>query len=299
MSSRPSQVVVVTGMSGSGKSVVLHALEDASFYCVDNLPVSQLALVASALHEEGKRRIAVAVDVRSGSIERLSEALQALRTSGHQTTVLFLDARDEVLLHRFSETRRRHPLSLSTHELPDSVSPREAMPLTECIDQERALLDGIPRLGITVDTSDMPAASLKTWVKDLLRLSSEGMSLHFQSFGFKIGLPLDADLVFDVRCLPNPHYVPALKPQTGRDVAVMEFLRSKPAVLEMEEDIAGFLERWLPSYREEQRSSLSVAIGCTGGQHRSVYLAEALALRFSKKWPVSVRHRSLAMRGMA
>ncbi len=208
-----------------------------------------------------------------------------LRDMARDLRVIFLDARDDALIARFSETRRRHPLA--------SVG----VTLEEAIQREREALAGIAELGHRIDTSDLHPNTLRTWVKDFIQVeASEGLTLMFESFGFKYGIPLDADLVFDVRCLPNPYYDPRLRPLTGRDEPVIEFLRKTPEVGRMAEDIRKFIANWLPAYVRDNRSYLTVAIGCTGGQHRSVYLAEWLAERFRDQVSVIVRHRSAARR---
>jgi UPF0042 nucleotide-binding protein len=280
------QIVLISGLSGSGKSIALKVLEDAGYYAVDNLPATLLLQLITHLRGTGYERVAVAVDVRSGvSIAALPQQVENLRGLGQDLRVLFLDAADDALIARFSETRRRHPLAS------DDVS------LAEAIQKERDALAPIAELGHHIDTSDLHANTLRGWVKDFLNLeATEGITLMFQSFGFKYGIPLDADLVFDVRCLPNPHYDPRLRPLTGRDDPVIEFLTKVPEVGRMAEDIRCFIANWLPSYMRDNRSYLTVAIGCTGGQHRSVYIAEWLARRFSDSVRVLVRHRSAARR---
>lgn len=280
------QVVLISGLSGSGKSVALNVLEDGGFYVVDNLPVTLLPQLVVYLRGSGYQRVGVAVDVRSGaSIAALPQQIENLRALSADVRMLFLNARDDTLIARFSETRRRHPLAS------DEVS------LAEAIAREREALAPVAELGLNVDTSDLPANSLRAWVKEFLALApTEGLTLLFQSFGFKYGIPLDADLVFDVRCLPNPHYDPKLRPLTGRDQPVIDFLRKVPEVGRMAEDIRRFVGNWLPSYVRDNRSYLTVAIGCTGGQHRSVYIAEWLGERFRDNARVLVRHRSAVRR---
>ena len=280
------QAVLISGLSGSGKSVALKVLEDAGYYAVDNLPANLLPQLVDELSGTGYRRVAVAVDVRSGaSIEALPEQVDALRKLGLDLRVIFLDARDDTLIARFSETRRRHPLA------------SEDVSLAEAIQKERDTLAGIAELGHRIDTSDLQANTLRGWIKDFIGIdATEGLTLMFQSFGFKYGIPLDADLVFDVRCLPNPHYDPLLRPFTGKDPAVIEFLEALPEVARMCEDIRRFVADWLPAYARDNRSYLTVAIGCTGGQHRSVYIAEWLGRHFVDRVRVLVRHRSAARR---
>jgi len=280
------QVILISGLSGSGKSVALNVLEDASYYVVDNLPATLLPQLVAYLRDAGYRRVAVAVDVRSGAnIAALPQQVDQLRAMVDDLRFIFLEARDDALIARFSETRRKHPLA------------REGVSLEEAIQCERDLLAKVAELGHRVDTSDLQANTLRAWVKDFVNIAATaGLTLMFQSFGFKYGIPLDADLVFDVRCLPNPHYDPRLRPLTGRDQPVIDFLAGVPEVGRMAEDIRRFVDTWLPAYVRDNRSYLSVAIGCTGGQHRSVYLAEWLAERFRDRVRVLVRHRSAARR---
>jgi UPF0042 nucleotide-binding protein len=290
-------LVVVTGMSGSGKSVALAVLEDEGFYCVDNLPVALIGPLVKSQQARGTRQMALAADVRVGTdLAHLEKALSDLRAEGIALTVLFLNARSDILLQRYSETRRRHPLSLLTETNRDDTG--ESMTLMECIEHEREILAPLQHLGIPVDTSDLRSSALRTWLRAFLKLEGSGLVLLFQSFAFKSGIPLDADLVFDLRCLPNPHYVAELKALTGRDPEVAAYLASHETVGAMVKDIGDYLEKWLPCYVQEQRSYLTVALGCTGGQHRSVYGAEQLATRFGRAWPVMVRHRSLIQRGL-
>ncbi|MBR0566961.1 RNase adapter RapZ [Azoarcus sp. L1K30] len=280
------QIVLISGLSGSGKSIALNVLEDASYFVVDNLPAMLLPQLVTTLRGSGYQRVAVAVDVRSGgSISALPKQLDILRDMVDDLRFIFLDARDDTLIARFSETRRRHPLAAS------------GVSLDEAIERERDALTAIAELGHRIDTSDMHANTLRAWIKDFIEVdAASGMTLMFQSFGFKYGIPIDADLVFDVRCLPNPHYDPTLRPLTGRDKPVIDFLEKIPEVGRMAEDIRRFVANWLPSYLRDNRSYLTVAIGCTGGQHRSVYLAEWLAKRFQDSAQVLVRHRSAARR---
>ncbi|HRD34949.1 MAG TPA: RNase adapter RapZ [Rhodocyclaceae bacterium] len=280
------QVVLISGLSGSGKSIALNVLEDAGYYVVDNLPATLLPQLVVYLRGSGYQRVGVAVDMRSGvSIAALPQQVENLRSLSADVRMMFLNARDDTLIARFSETRRRHPLAT------DDVS------LAEAIAQERDALGPVAELGHNIDTSDLHPNSLRAWVKEFLQLDpTEGLTLMFQSFGFKHGIPLDADLVFDVRCLPNPHYDARLRPLTGRDQPVIDFLRRVPEVGRMAEDIRRFVANWLPSYMRDNRSYLTVAIGCTGGQHRSVYIAEWLGERFRTNARVLVRHRTAARR---
>jgi len=276
------QLILITGMSGSGKSVALKVLEDSGFYCVDNLPAHLLPGLADFLAAASQARVAVSVDVRSGhTLEELPTWLAELRRRSIDLRVLFLDAKTDTLVKRFSETRRRHPLSEDTRTLPESI------------EAERELLAEVSAVAHHVDTSDLSPHALRAWVKDFVGLPGSGLTLLFQSFAFKNGVPLDADLVFDVRCLPNPHYDPVLRALTGLDAPVIEFLRADPMVQKMLADIWHFLDEWLPCYIRDNRSYLTVGIGCTGGRHRSVYLVEVLAPRFRSLVPVLLRHREL------
>ena len=278
------ELILISGLSGSGKSVALNLLEDAGYYCVDNLPVVMLTVLVRMLREEGISRIAVAIDARSGEgIELLPEKLKKLGDDAVYPNFLFLMANDETLLKRYSESRRRHPLA------------RHGQTLEEAIRSERQLLEPIASLGHRIDTSDLKANALREWVRQFVASEpGQGLTLLFQSFGFKHGLPIDADLVFDVRCLPNPHYDPALRPLNGRDAPVVDFLEAEAEVCRMRDDIARFIDTWLPCYIRDNRNYLTVAIGCTGGQHRSVYIAEWLARQFEGRARILVRHRSLA-----
>ncbi len=279
------QLILISGLSGSGKSIALNTLEDSGFFCVDNLPLALLPQLVSLLRAEGREQVAVAMDMLGGTdvAAFLPQQLRELREAGHvDLRFIFLDARDDVLIQRYSETRRRHPLADG-----DTT-------LAEAIAHEREALDVVASLGHHIDTSDLRPNALRAFVKDFVQVDGNiGLTLMFESFGFKYGLPMDADLVFDVRCLPNPHYDPALRPQTGLDVDVIAFLEADSDVQRMVTDIGNFVGEWLPAYVRDNRSYLTVAIGCTGGQHRSVYIAERLAARFRSNARVLVRHRSL------
>jgi RNase adapter protein RapZ len=279
------QLILISGLSGSGKSIALAVLEDAGFYPVDNLPAALLSNLVAHLRDAGYTRAAVAVDVRSGAnLAVLPQEVASLRARGGiDLRFIFLDARDNTLIARFSETRRRHPLA------------SEDTTLAEAIAREREALERIAELGHRMDTSDLSPNALRAWIKDFVELGAgEGLTVLFESFGFKHGIPLDADLVFDVRCLPNPHYEQGLRPLTGRDGPVIGFLEAQPEVGRMLEDIRRFVAEWLPCYNRESRSYLTVALGCTGGRHRSVYFAEQLARHFSESVRVLVRHRALS-----
>ena len=276
------QIVLVSGLSGSGKSIAIAVLEDVGYYCVDNLPLAMLQPLVDYLKSEGHERIAIAIDARSSaSFAQLPNIAEALREQGADLRMIFLEAKTLSLVKRFSETRRRHPLSS------DTVSLQEAIQL------EREMLADVAPLAHRIDTSDMSASSLRLWIKDLVGQDRSRITLLFESFGFKHGIPLDADLVFDVRCLPNPHYVTELRQLTGRDQPVKDFLEDSPNAMALLADIRGFVENWLPCFIRDHRAYLTVAIGCTGGQHRSVYFAETLAAAFREREQVLVRHREL------
>src|SRR6266853_229072 len=282
------RLVLVSGMSGSGKSVTIRLLEDLGYYCIDNLPPQFLSDVCAYLSATGHPEAAVSVDARSeGPIAQLPGALSVLRSFGHDVRVLFLTASAASLVQRFSETRRRHPLSRGL-----SGELREPT-LEESIQRERERLAPLDSLGHVIDTSDLPPSTLRQWVRAFVDAPRSDLTLAFESFAFKNGIPVAADLVFDVRNLPNPHYDPRLRPLTGLDPKVAELLSSSPEACAMIDDIAGFIERWLPSYVQDARNYLTVAIGCTGGQHRSPYVVEQLARRFGGKERVLVRHRVL------
>jgi len=280
------QLVLVSGLSGSGKSIALDVLEDSGYYCVDNLPATLLLDVVKFLYEGGHGRIAVSVDARSVALASLPRHFAALKALGAQTRVLFLEASAETLLRRFSETRRSHPLAGS--------GLTTGLTLSEAIERERTLLAGVSELGHRIDTSGVQPKALRNWIKELLGLGGGSLTLLFESFAFRDGIPLDADWVVDARMLPNPHYQRELAPLTGRDAPVIEFLEREDKVRAFLEDLRGFLARWLPEVQRDNRNYLTVAIGCTGGRHRSVYLAEQLAKSFAGEWRVLVRHRGLA-----
>ncbi|TSE29498.1 RNase adapter protein RapZ [Tepidimonas thermarum] len=284
------QVVLITGMSGSGKSVALHALEDSGFYCVDNLPPELLEAFIEVERRHQADRVAVAIDVRSAaSLPGLPQRLSALRNQGVDLTVLFLDATDAVLVRRYSETRRMHPLSVR-----HSADQHRA--LLDALVLERELLATLRDGALVIDTSQLKAAQLRTEVKSLLLRGPAPLSLVFESFAFKRGIPMDADFVFDARMLPNPHYEPELRPLTGLDAPVAAYLAAEPEVAALLAQITAFLERWLPAMVRDHRSYVTVAVGCTGGQHRSVYLVERLAAHFAPQWSVQRRHRELDVR---
>ena len=281
------RLVVLSGLSGSGKSVALNALEDAGYYCIDNIPVALLqSFVDETLPQQDPAfsRVALCADARNAAdIPRLPLLVQELRKAGIACEVIFLQADGDVLLSRFSETRRKHPLTT------DRVS------LTEALERESRLLEPIVDIAdLVLDTSATNVHELRGLIGNRVANRAQGkLSILLESFGFKHGLPADADFVFDVRCLPNPYWEPELRPLTGRDRLVREFLEKEPQVQAMVDDITAFLQRWIPRYRETQRAYLTVAIGCTGGQHRSVHVAEAVAERLSSGDTVQTRHHQL------
>lgn len=285
------QIVLITGISGSGKSVALHALEDAGFFCVDNLPSSLLPALVDTRIQEGGDRLAVATDVRSAdSLDNLRTDIIKLQDAGHDVRVLFLTADDTTLITRFSETRRKHPLS---HRISPSGNPNDRLTLAECIAQERQIMRILEGMEQVIDTSNLKSATLRRWIVEMISTQATPLTLLFESFGFKYGVPIDADLVFDARMLPNPHYDPLLRPLTGRDQPVADFLLNQPEVLDLQGDIIAFIDKWLPAFKQDNRSYLTVAIGCTGGQHRSVFLVEQLASHFAPQEHVIRRHRQL------
>jgi RNase adapter protein RapZ len=287
------RVVLITGISGSGKSVALHALEDAGYFCVDNLPPELLRdfLRVERLRGGDPRRVAIAVDVRSaGSLPHLLPLIDALQGEGVAVQSFFLDASTDALVRRFSETRRPHPLS---SEAGGGDAQRA---LIESIELERELLAELREVSTVIDTSQLRPAQLRLWLRQAVGAARAGLTLVFESFAFKHGVPLDADYVFDLRVLPNPHYIRELRPLTGRDAEVAAYLAAQPEVGEMLAQIEAFLSRWLEAFVDDQRSYLTVAMGCTGGQHRSVYAAEHLAARFAARAASLVRHRELDAR---
>ncbi len=293
----PKEVVLVTGISGSGKSVAMHALEDAGFYCVDNLPPELLREFVRLEHERSARRVAIAVDVRSaGSLPHLLPLLQQLQSEGVAVRSLFLEATTDALVRRFSETRRPHPLTDDAPRRRTAPAADGRRALVDAIELERELLAELREVSTVIDTSQLRPAQLRAWIRGLVEADAHRLTLVFESFAFKHGVPLDADYVFDVRALPNPYYIRELRPLTGRDAPVAEYLQAQPEANEMLAQIEAFLLRWLPAFEADQRSYLTVAIGCTGGQHRSVYFVETLARRFGARSGTLVRHREIDAR---
>jgi UPF0042 nucleotide-binding protein len=284
------RIVLVTGMSGAGKSVVIRLLEDIDYYCVDNLPLRFLRDVAQHLDRAGHPDLAVSIDARSeAELSELPILLNGLREGGFDIKTLYLTASDSALVKRYSETRRRHPLALRLQRKEGGREPT----LLESIQAERDLLAPLVGLGHSIDTSDLHPNTLRQWVREFVAAPRVNLTLAFESFAFKDGIPVAADLVFDVRNLPNPFYDPALRPLTGLDAPVADYLATAPGVGAMIADIGSFIERWLPGYLADNRHYLTVAVGCTGGQHRSPYVVEQLARRFCDSEHVVVRHRAI------
>ncbi|SFH66998.1 RNase adapter RapZ [Modicisalibacter xianhensis] len=284
------QLVIISGRSGSGKSIALQALEDLGFYAIDNLPAMLLdALIDELQQDEAKRTsIAVSIDARNlpAALKRFPSLLEVIRARGIQCQVVYLTADVKVLLERYSATRRRHPLTRDSE-----------MTLAEAIESEETALSRIHDIAdLVIDTSQLSVHDLRGRIAEQVAHYTNGqLMLTFESFGFKRGVPLDADTVFDARCLPNPYWDPRLRKFNGRDPEIIEFLEDYPDVTALANDIRDWLERWLPAYLASNRSYLTIAIGCTGGQHRSVYLAERLARHFSSTYRVRLRHRELGI----
>lgn len=285
------QIVLITGMSGSGKSVALNALEDLGFFCVDNLPPELLVPFVALEQAHQASRVAIAIDVRSAaSLSLIPQQLSVLRAQGVMVKSFFLDATTGTLVRRYSETRRKHPLSQCAV---NHTTNNQRRALVDAIELERKLLADLREFAHVIDTSLIRASQLQSYVKSLITTASEQMTLVFESFAFKRGVPGDADYVFDVRMLTNPHYEPELCDLTGRDAPVADFLQTQADVVEMLDYIERFLSRWLDALAQDHRSYVTVAIGCTGGQHRSVFLVEQLAQLFADKWVTLKRHREL------
>jgi len=286
------QLIIVTGLSGSGKTIALRVLEDSGFYCIDNLPATLLPQIAQHLDTDSLRKankkvkVAISIDSRSAALKALPNAITQLKSEGIDVSVLYLDSTLESLVKRFSETRRKHPLS------------NEKATLAVSILEERELLAGLASLGHHIDTSSLSANALRNHIRDWIAEPNSDINnsvvVLFVSFGFKHGIPLDADFVFDVRSLPNPHYDPELRPLTGKDKPIQAFLEKERMVVDMLGDIQQYLEKWLPSFNQDNRSYLTIGIGCTGGQHRSVYFVEQLSAHFKQEYKVIVRHRELS-----
>jgi len=282
------QLVIVSGLSGSGKSTALHVLEDVGYNCIDNLPVSLLpALVAQMeIHKDDQHKFAIGIDVRNAwqDLRIFPQMISTLKEAHLPFRIIFLDSQSSVLIQRFSETRRKHPLSDKDTNLAEAINREQELlePIRDTADQ-------------IIDTSHLTLHELRDLVKErVVGRDDSGMAILFESFGFKHGIPVNADLVFDARCLPNPHWKPNLRPLTGKDQEVIDFLEEQPTVVEMYQDIETYLTRWLPRYQANNRSYITIAVGCTGGQHRSVYLSEQLQKVFANQFhDVQVRHRDI------
>ncbi len=285
------RIFIISGISGSGKLVALNAFADAGFFCVDNLPPALLPGLISTLIKDSIQTAAVTIDARStDSLSELINNIQQIKLAGHAPQLLFLTAKTESLIARFSETRRSHPLS---HRLLPGQNQGDPLTLTECIQMERTMLSDLENMADVIDTSGLKTNQLRSWIKDLINTNHNNITILFESFAFKVGVPLNADLVFDVRTLPNPHYDSKLRPLTGKDLPVQTFLDEQPEAQEMLQDIRQFVQKWLPSFKKDNRSYLTICIGCTGGQHRSVYMVEQLAKYFNNSEQVLTRHREL------
>jgi len=283
------KLLILTGLSGSGKSIALDTLEDSGFYCIDNLPISLLDdFVSNVMQQDVDTysKTAIGIDARNhgGSLHAFADKLALIRSQGIQCDVVYMQAEPEILLKRYSETRRRHPLT------------GLKVPLKEAIKIEKEMLKSVAKCAdLVVDTSRTHYHQLRDLIREYVQEGvQQKISIQTQSFGFKHGIPLDADFVFDARCLPNPYWSPELRGFTGKDQPVQEFLQSEQMVTEYLDDISGMLQRWIPRFEKENRSYLTVAVGCTGGQHRSVFLVDSLASHFQKKaFNVIIRHREL------
>jgi UPF0042 nucleotide-binding protein len=282
------KLYIISGRSGSGKSTALRALEDLGFNCIDNFPVNLLqSLVHNAIRDSLHRtdNLAVCIDARNTDLARFPEILLSLDRMNLDCQLIYLDARSPTLVKRFSETRRRHPLTNASTDL------------RQALEAEQAVLESIADLAdLTIDTTQVTSAELVELIKNrVVGKSDQGLSLLFRSFGFKFGVPVDADIVFDIRCLPNPHWIENLRPLTGLDAEVETYLKNEQEVTDMFQDISGYLERWLPKFEENNRVYMTVAIGCTGGQHRSVFMVEQLGAHFEQNHSnILVRHRELS-----
>ena len=276
------EVIIISGLSGSGKSIALNALEDNDFYCIDNLPVTLLSNISQHLNHEHQDKVAISVDIRSINIEKLPHVIKEIESLSIKTRLIYLEASTESIVRRFGETRRRHPLA------------NEKLSLADTIEKERVMLAPLAEIGYKIDTSNMSVNALKKTLNELIQLKEDHLALQFSSFGYKFGIPLDADFIFDVRCLPNPHYESDLKDLTGIDKPVADFFQNYKEVDKMYQDINHFVSEWLTAFKNDQRHSLHIAIGCTGGKHRSVYIANKLFTHFSNpKSQVIIRHRDI------
>lgn len=281
------KLVIVSGLSGSGKSIALQVLEDLEYYCIDNLPINMFEALTKEIISAKHEYVAIGIDARNvaAELESFPEQIKQLEKNNIDCEIFFLEASDAALIKRFSETRRKHPLS------------NQEMPLNEAIIQERFLLEPISsKADLRIDTSATNVHQLRHLIKARVKQAdNQNISIMFESFGFKHGMPTNADFVFDIRCLPNPHWLPELRALTGFDDAVINYLDGHKEVKEMFDDIMNFLDKWLPRFEADHRSYLTIAIGCTGGQHRSVYLANKLAkVTKNKHNNVLSRHREIS-----
>ena len=284
------KLIIISGLSGSGKTVALHTLEEEGFYCVDNLPLGLLPGFTERIMNHQMQiydEVGVGIDARSGvnDLRRFSEIVDTVRNLGVDVEIIYIQAEIETLIKRFSDTRRRHPLA------------RKGIPLSEAIDIERSLLSPIASTAdLCIDTTLLNVHQLRSIIKErVISRTQHQLSILFQSFGFKHSTPPDSDFVFDVRCLPNPHWEPELRPLTGLDPEIQNYLESHQDVIDMYDELRAFLEKWIPHFAEQNRYYLTVSLGCTGGQHRSVYMAEKLARHFSTLYSnVSLRHREMS-----
>ena len=276
------EVIIISGLSGSGKSIALNALEDNGFYCIDNLPVTLLSNISQHLNHEHQDKAAISVDIRSIDIAKLPLVIKEIESLSIKTKLIYLESSTESIVRRFGETRRRHPLA------------NEKLSLAETIEKERSMLAPLAEIAYKIDTSSMSVNVLKKALSELIELKEDHLALQFSSFGYKFGIPLDADFIFDVRCLPNPHYESNLKNLTGLDKPIADFFQGYNEVNKMYQDINHFVNEWLSSFKKDQRHSLHIAIGCTGGKHRSVYIANKLFTNFfNPKSQVIIRHRDI------
>lgn len=276
------KVIIISGLSGSGKSIALNALEDNDFYCIDNLPVTLLSNISQHLNHEHQDKVAISVDIRSINFEKLPSVIKEIESQSIKTKLIYLESSTESIVRRFGETRRRHPLT------------NEKLSLAEAIEKERSMLAPLAEIGYKIDTSNMSVNELKNTLSELIQLKDDHLALQFSSFGYKFGIPLDADFIFDVRCLPNPHYESNLKNLTGLDKPVEDFFQGYKEVDKMFQDINHFVSEWLSAFKKDQRHSVHIAIGCTGGKHRSVFVANKLFTNFfNPKSQVIIRHRDI------
>lgn len=280
------QIILISGMSGAGKSTALRILEDSGYYCVDNLPLILLEQLTQIYHNDGYSKIAIGVDTRTSPLlDHLPKTLKVLLNNNIDVRPIYLDANDQCLLTRYSETRRKHPLS-------DGIKTVE-----ECISIERELLANISMVSHRIDTSNLSANALRKMIKEFVEADFNQMNIIVQSFGFKYGLPIDSDFVFDVRCLPNPHYDKEIRHFNGNETPIIDFLAKEPSVANMITDIYTMVSRWFDEFSRDNRNYLTIAIGCTGGKHRSVYIAETLTKLIRHNFPYNViaRHRQLIL----